>query len=299
MGDEVDGHRVDRSKADLLIRRPALLGAALVLAAAGTAQAGDDPDVGAGKCQVVRFCVDVNVPGHSGGENQQTGSQDSGGDSKLKCKYTKIDPEPPASAKEIWKGADPKKSDLYFYGCSDGALNNPDGFVVVPNGQQPQQQANPQELAQQAVDSMTLLGPDIDINPKPGGKGLVGMPVWMAVGQSQTTWGPNTATASAGGVTVTATAKVAKVVWSMGDGSSVTCTTPGTVYQKSFGLKKSPDCGHVYNQPSTDTSGGTYKVTATSTWVINWNGGGANGQLTEVRNSSVAVSIVESQAVNS
>lgn len=295
----MDGHRVDRSKADLLIRRPALLGAALVLAAAGTAQAGDDPDVGAGKCQVVRFCVDVNVPGHSGGENQQTGSQDSGGDSKLKCKYTKIDPEPPASAKELWKGADPKKSDLYFYGCSDGALNNPDGFVVVPNGQQPQQQANPQELAQQAVDSMTLLGPDIDINPKPGGKGLVGMPVWMAVGQSQTTWGPNTATASAGGVTVTATAKVAKVVWSMGDGSSVTCTTPGTVYQKSFGLKKSPDCGHVYNQPSTDTPGGTYKVTATSTWVINWNGGGANGQLTEVRNSSVAVTIVESQAVNS
>jgi len=295
----VDGHRVDRSKADLLIRRPALLGAALVLAAAGTAQAGDDPDVGAGKCQVVRFCVDVNVPGSSGGENQQTGSQDSGGDSKLKCKYTKIDPEPPASAKELWKGADPKKSDLYFYSCSDGGQNNPDGFVTVANGQQPQQQANPQELAQQAVDSMTLLGPDIDINPKPGGKGLVGMPVWMAVGQSQTTWGPNTASASAGGVTVTATAKVAKVVWSMGDGSSVTCTTPGTVYQKSFGLKKSPDCGHVYTQPSSDGSGGTYKVTATSTWVINWNGGGANGQLTEVRNSSVAVTIVESQAVNS
>jgi hypothetical protein len=298
VGDEVDGHRVDRSKADLLIRSPALVGAALVLAAAGTAQAADDPDVGAGKCQVVKFCVDVSVPGESGGDNQQAGSQNNGGDSKLKCKYTKIDPEPPASAKEIWKGADPKKSDLYFYGCSDGAMNNPDGFITVPNGQPPQQ-ANPQELAQQAVDSMTLLGPDININPKPGGKGLVGMPVWMAVDQSQTTWGPNTASASAGGVTVTATAKVAKVVWSMGDGSSVTCTTPGTVYQKSYGLKKSPNCGHVYTQPSTDTPGGTYKVTATSTWVINWNGGGANGQLTEVRNSSVAVTIVESQAVNS
>ncbi|KMS74306.1 ATP/GTP-binding protein [Streptomyces viridochromogenes] len=282
-----------------MIRRPALLGAALVLAAAGTAQAGDDPDVGAGECQVVKFCVDVSVPGQSGGENQQAGSQDSGGDSQLKCGYTKIDPEPPASAKELWKGADPKKSDLYFYSCSDGGQNNPDGFVVVPNGQQPQQQANPEELAQQAVDSMTLLGPDININPKPGGKGLVGMPVWMAVDESQTTWGPNTASASAGGVTVTATAKVSKVVWSMGDGNSVTCTNPGTVYQKSFGLKKSPDCGHVYTQPSSDVAGGRYKVTATSTWVINWQGGGANGQLTEVRNSSVAVTIVESQAVNS
>lgn len=293
----MDGHRVNRSNADLLIRRSALLGAALVLAAAGTAQADDGPDVGAGKCQVVRFCVDVKVPGKTGEEKQQTGSQDSGRDSKLKCKYTKIDPKPPANH-PAWKGADPKKSDLYFYGCSDGASNNPDGFVAVPKGQPPQQ-ANPQELAQQAVDSMTLLGPDININPKPGGKGLVGMPVWMAVDQSQTTWGPNTASASAGGVTVTATAKVAKVVWSMGDGSSVTCTTPGTVYQKSYGLKKSPDCGHMYTQPSTDTSGGTYKVTATSTWVINWNGGGANGQLTEVRNSTVNVTIVESQAVNS
>ncbi|MET9913869.1 ATP/GTP-binding protein [Streptomyces sp. NPDC006476] len=238
------------------------------------------------------------MPGAAGGTKQQAGTQ-GGGASKLKCKYTKIDPKPPASAKEIWKGADPKKNDLYFYSCSDGGLNNPEGFVAVTTGRQPQQQVNPQELAQRAVDSMALLGPRIDINPKPGGRGLVGMPVWMAVDPSQTTWGPNTATATAGGVTVTATAKVAKVVWSMGDGSSVTCTTPGTVYRTSFGLKRSPDCGYVYTQPSSDIAGGTYKVTATSTWVINWNGGGINGQLTEVRNSSVNVAIVESQAVNS
>ncbi|MFF4035995.1 ATP/GTP-binding protein [Streptomyces sviceus] len=241
----------------------------------------------------------MSTDGKSGGAKAQTGSQDSGGGSDLKCGYTKIDPKPPASAKELWKGADPKKNDLYFYSCSDGGQNNPDGFVVVPTGQQPQQQANPEELARQAVDSMTLLGPAIDINPKPGGRGLVGMPVWMAVDPSPTTWGPNTATASAGGVAVTATAKVSKIVWSMGDGSSVTCTTPGTAYSKSYGLRRSPDCGHVYTEPSAAVSGGTYKVTATSTWVIDWNGGGANGQLTEVRNSSVAVTIVESQAVNS
>ncbi|MET7693879.1 ATP/GTP-binding protein [Streptomyces sp. NPDC005483] len=283
----------------MLIRRSVLLGAALVLAAAGSAQAGDGPGVDAGKCQVVKFCVGVSTGGKAGGATPQTGSQDSSAASDLKCGYTKIAPEPPASAEELWKGADPAKNDLYFYSCSDGGQNNPDGFVVVPTGQQPQQQVNPQELAQQAVDSMTLLGPDININPKPGGRGLVGMPVWMAVGRSQTTWGPNTASASAGGVTVTATARVSKVVWSMGDGTSVTCTTPGTVYRTSYGLKRSPDCGHVYTQPSTNTSGGTYRVSATSTWVIDWNGGGANGQLTEVRTSSVAVTIVESQAVNS
>ncbi|MGW1562793.1 ATP/GTP-binding protein [Streptomyces sp. NPDC002144] len=296
----MDGHEVRRSRSVLLTRRLAVLTGALVFASTGVARAGDDPGgASAGNCHVVMFCVGASDGSENGGSRGQTGgAQSDASNSKTKCRYEKVDPKPPA-AWPGWKGADPKKNDAYFYGCTDGGQANPDGFVIVPAGQQPAPQVDPRVLAQRAVDSMTLLGPDININPKPGGKGLVGMPVWMAVNQSQTTWGPNTATATAGGVTVTATAKVAKVVWSMGDGSSVTCTTPGTVYQKSYGLKKSPDCGYVYTQPSTDTSGGTYKVTATSTWVINWNGDGINGQLTEVRNSSVNVAIVESQAVNS
>ncbi|MGW0825228.1 ATP/GTP-binding protein [Streptomyces sp. NPDC002845] len=299
MGDEVDGHKVDRSRSSLLTRRLAVLTGALVLASAGTAQADDDPDVDAGKCQVIKFCVGVGVDDTTDGSGGQAGGSQGGSDSKLECELTKVDPEPPANH-PAWNGADPKTNDLYFRSCSDGGQNNTDGFVVVRQDQ-PAPQVDPQDLAQQALDKMLLEGPDININPKPGGKGLVGMPVWMAVEQSQTTWGPNTASASAGGVTVTATAEVSQIVWAMGDGTSVTCTSPGTVYQKSYGLKKSPDCGHVYAQPSADAPGGTYKVTATSTWVIDWqvNGGGAAGQLTEVRNSSVAVTIVESQAVNS
>lgn len=271
---------------------------ALSLASAGIARAGDDPDIDVGACQVVEFCVGVGVDDGTDGSGGQAGGSHGGGSSDLNCGYTKIEPKP-AADHPAWQGKDPEKYDMYFRSCSDGGQDNPDGFVIVPTGEPPVPQADPEELAQRAVDSMTLLGPDINVNPKPGGKGLVGMPVWMAADQSPTTWGPNTASASAGGVTVTATAKVAKVVWVMGDSSSVTCTGPGTVYEKSYGLKESPDCGHVYTRPSVSLPGGTYKVTATSTWVINWQGGGANGQLTEVRDSSVAVSIVESQAVNS
>ncbi|HET6857471.1 MAG TPA: ATP/GTP-binding protein [Streptomyces sp.] len=294
----MDRYRINGSKTGLLTQRPAALGAALVLAAAGAAYAGE-PDVGGRPCQGVKYCVHVGVNGKTDGKNRQTGSRDSGGDSKQECKYTKVKKVPPADH-PAWKGADPKKNKLYFYAC-DGASNNLDGFIAVPDGQPPVPQVDPRELAQRAVDSMTLLGPDININPSPDGKGLVGMPVWMAVDRSPTTWGPNTASASAGGITVTATAKVSRIVWAMGDGSSVTCTAPGTPYQKVYGLKTSPDCGHVYNQPSTDAQGGRYKVTATSTWVIDWqvDGGGAAGQLTEIRSSSVAVTIVESQAVNS
>lgn len=269
----------------------------MVLTTVGTAHADDGPDVGAGGCQVIKFCVGVGVnddsPGDQGG-GQAGGAQDKGdSDSALKCDYVKIDPEPPALS-PAWKGADPKKNDLYFSSCTDGGLDNPDGFVVVPQGQPPQQ-VNPRELAQRAVDSMTLLGPDI-ASPRPAGTYTVGVPMWMWVSRSATTFGPNRASASAGGVRVTATAEVSKVVWQMGDGTSVTCHGPGTPYQASQGMSSSPTCGHVYSTTSA-ARGGKDRVTATSTWTIGWQGGGAAGQLIEVRQSSVQVAIGEVQVV--
>lgn len=298
MGDEVDGHEVDRSRAALLARRLAALTGALTLASAGVAHAGDDPDVGAGKCQVIKFCVNVGVGDETGGSGGQAGGSQGGSDSggsKMDCKYTKVDPKPPAEWPG-WKGADPKKNDLYFYGCTDGGQNNPDGFVVVPAGQPPVPQVDPRELAQRAVDSMTLLGPDI-ASPRAAGKYTVGVPMWMWVNQSPTTYGPNTASATAGGITVTATAKVTKIVWTMGDGASVTCNGPGTPYTSSDGMAQSPTCGHVYSKTSAGAQNGKFPVTATSTWTINWQGGGQAGQLTEVRQTNVQVAVGEVQVV--
>ncbi|MFJ5779265.1 ATP/GTP-binding protein [Streptomyces sp. NPDC093094] len=154
-------------------------------------------------------------------------------------------------------------------------------------------------LAQQAVDKMLLRGPDIGITPRPGGRGVVGMPVYLWTQTGPETYGPNTASASAGGMTVTATAKVKKIVWSMGDGQSVTCTTAGTPYKPAFGKQPSPDCGYRYRQPSTTTPSGMYHVTATSTWSIDWQAtGGQTGQLTEIRTSAVDITVAEVQVLN-
>ncbi|PWI05143.1 ATP/GTP-binding protein [Streptomyces sp. NWU339] len=155
---------------------------------------------------------------------------------------------------------------------------------------------DPAVLAQRAVDSMTLLGPDI-ASPRAAGKYTVGIPMWMWVNQSATTYGPNTASASAGGITVTATAKVSKIGWQMGDGASVTCNGPGTPYQASEGMAESPTCGHVYSKTSAGAQNGKFPVIATSTWTIDWQGGGAAGQLTEVRQTNVQVAIGEVQVV--
>lgn len=159
---------------------------------------------------------------------------------------------------------------------------------------------DPAQLAQEAVDKMLLRGPDIGITPKPGGKGVVGMPVYMWTETGAETYGPNTASASAGPVSVTATATVSKIVWNMGDGKSVTCTTAGTPYKPEYGKKPSPDCGHRYSVPSSTTDSGKFHVTATSTWTIDWQvtGGAQTGQLTEVRESAVDITVAEVQVLN-
>ncbi|WP_405914585.1 ATP/GTP-binding protein [Streptomyces sp. NBC_00728] len=213
----------------------------------------------------------------------------------MQCKYTKVTPKPPASH-PAWKGKDPKKNDLYLVECTDGGLDNPASFVVVPTGQNPVPQVDPRVLAQRAVDSMTLLGPDI-ASPRAAGKYSVGVPMWMWVSQSATTYGPNTASASAGGVTVTATAKVSKIVWSLGDGASVTCNGPGTPYTSSEGMAQSPTCGHLYSKTSAGAQSSKFPVSATSTWTITWQGGGQAGQLTEIRQTNVQVAVGEVQVV--
>lgn len=145
---------------------------------------------------------------------------------------------------------------------------------------------------------MLLTGPAI-ASPRIEGTYTVGVPLWLWVTPSATTWGPNTASASAGGVTVTATAKVSSISWRMGDGSTVTCSGPGTAYTAARGMSPSPDCGHLYRAPSSGQPGGKYEGTVTSTWTVDWavTGGGQSGQLTEVRESAFTVAVGELQVV--
>ncbi|MFE5029884.1 ATP/GTP-binding protein [Streptomyces sp. NPDC056656] len=154
-------------------------------------------------------------------------------------------------------------------------------------------------MAQQAVDKMKLSGPSV-ASPRAAGKYTVGVPLWLWVHKSPTTFGPNTATATAGGVTVTATAKVKQIVWRLGDGSTVTCAGPGTPYKATYGMKDSPSCGYRYTKTSADVPGAKFKLTATSTWVVDWQvagGGGETGQLNEIRQTQAQVAVGEVQVV--
>jgi len=195
------------------------------------------------------------------------------------CYIQALKPQPPAGDPG-WQGHQP--GDGAVYGCyqpqTDMAINiwaqnAPPGAGTGPT---------PREVAETAIKQMGLAAIDIGIAPNPGpdSVGLVGMPVWMwAKNPSDHTVGPITAAASAGGVTITATAKLLHVTWDMGDDNQVVCNTAGTPYQPSYGREKSPDCGYVYTKSSADQPGQSYTVTATSAWVITWTGAGQTGTI--------------------
>ncbi|WP_344098566.1 hypothetical protein [Nocardiopsis tropica] len=98
-------------------------------------------------------------------------------------------------------------------------------------------------------------------------------------------------TASAGSVSVTATATPDRVEWDMGDGSSVTCYTAGRPYTSGG----TSSCTHTYERAS--GSGPPYPITATVYWDISWSGGGASGGQTLTRSSESALGVGESQAI--
>lgn len=159
----------------------------------------------------------------------------------------------------------------------------------------------PREVAQLAVEEMNLRAIDIGIAPEPGegSIGIVGMPVWMwAADPGGSTVGPITRSASAGGITVTATAQIHRIVWDMGDGTVVRCTTAGTPYKAAYGWSTSPDCGHVYETSSSSKPGMKYTVTATSNWVITWSGAGQSGTIRlNGLTRSVAIAVGEAQVL--
>ena len=114
-------------------------------------------------------------------------------------------------------------------------------------------QVNPARLAREAVDSMNLVAPTVGAHPAARSAeavSLIGLPTWLWIDSAdEHSWGPITRTATAGGVTVTATAKVTKVVWDMGDGNTVSCTNKGTEWTAAKGTGDSPTCGYRYTPP--------------------------------------------------
>jgi hypothetical protein len=108
--------------------------------------------------------------------------------------------------------------------------------------------------------------------------------------------GPLTNTVAAGGVSVTATAVLSSVTWSLGEpkavseefapgaAATITCDGTGTPPPPDYDWKAQPPCGYMFHWRSLkERTGGTGKwpINATSNWTVTWaSNTGATGTIT-------------------
>ena len=187
----------------------------------------------------------------------------------------------------------------YVYQCAGQGVRDTlyRAPVWIADGQAPGAAPlpSPEELAEQARSQLRLPSPVIASSP--AGTQLVRLPTWLWLDRAM--WQPQSATASVPAVSVTATATPASVSWAMGDGSTVTCTGPGTPFPAHGDPQAaSPDCGHTYQRPSAGSPGERFPAAATVSWRITWSGAGASGTFPDMTTSAAAsFRVAEAQAL--
>jgi hypothetical protein len=259
------------------------------------------------------------TPGSSASDQSSSG-KGATSDKKRTCQFQgrQIDCDPPdpglwwSNDRQCWVGlADPQppKDDPVWEGNTDGVIlqcRRPGSGIGVtsslfwaPTPPPSPAGVNPAKLADRAVERMELRSPVIAMTPMdPAAPLLVGMDAWLWLADDgPASVGPITRTASADGVTVSATAEVSKVVWDMGDGQRVTCTGPGTPWTPSRGTGPSPTCGHRYVRPSIGQPGGTFPIRATAHWRVHWSGAGQSGVITFTLSGERALEVTELQVL--
>jgi hypothetical protein len=188
--------------------------------------------------------------------------------STLSCTYMHVDP---ASEALLGTGGPTPGHWAYPY-CTGGGYINPMGVIWIYDGKTPT--ASPPALAMQAVSQLQLPAAVVDTSPAASSL-TVNVPTWLWVDAAM--WHGLTATASAGPVSATATATPYEVIWDMGDGSRITCHSPGTPWNVNVPADDPSGCSYTYGQSSASQPNGTYTITTTVYWHVTWTAEGAPG----------------------
>lgn len=176
----------------------------------------------------------------------------------------------------------------------DGQSISVSGSYLIPEGGQ----VDPAQLAAEARRSIPIASPAINTSPEANRRLYVRVPSWFWVDPSW--WQPYTATATAGRVSSTVTARPVRAVWSAGDGGGTTCAGPGVVWRE--GMREDATyCRYTYYHSSAGEEGGTYTLTVTVEFEVAWtsNVGLAGGLAGVSRSASRPVEVGEIQAVES
>jgi hypothetical protein len=158
-------------------------------------------------------------------------------------------------------------------------------YRFVPNGTNalpaaPPPPPNPAVLAEEAYRELEIPQPSIGAGPDRT-KLAVNLWTWLWVDNP----GQLSVTVAAGGVSVTATATLSSVTWTLGEPATqsdtyqqgspatITCQGAGTPPPASYDWKAQPPCGYKFHWRSLKerTGGtGTWPITATTNWTVTW-----------------------------
>lgn len=266
-----------------------------------------DVDRQFGGCRIV--CDDVSTGGHPGGGagteprictfngDPITCDTAIGSWSSYASAWCRPAPVQPDFSDPIWRG----HTDGTVYECvrplRDG-IPDPNSLALwwLPTAPEA---PDPEDLARRLLASIEFQSPELGIFPRGDTMrtmGYVGWNAWLwAAPSSPLQWGPVTDSISEGGVTVTLTANVVRMVWDMGNGDTFACGmgTPWSSAATRGGRNiASPTCGYMYEED------GIYTVTGTSEWDVDWSGGGRSGTIPLTLSRDVEVIVGELQSVN-
>lgn len=155
----------------------------------------------------------------------------------------------------------------------------------------------PEEIAYAAVVRLPLDPPTPGVGPPPSinewKMAAVGYPLWLwAEGDLD----PATVSSTVYDLTVSLDARLEKVVFTMGDGETVTCTNLNRRWTRAVKPgTESPACGYRYREPSLPK--GDYTITAYTTWAVDWAVNGDSGMLPFYQTASTTLPVGELQVL--
>lgn len=157
---------------------------------------------------------------------------------------------------------------------------------------------SPADLLAEARRRITVPLPDPRLSPN--GEQIVNLPTWLWLDVAG--WEEQQATAAVPGLSVTVTAIPEVAVWSMGDGTEVTCAGPGAAFDPSLpSAAQVSDCQHSYTRSSARQEGLAFAASVTVRWRMSWTvvGGAGGGDLGTIDRTTVfPVPVAEVQTVN-
>ncbi len=162
----------------------------------------------------------------------------------------------------VWRG----HADGSIWMCALLVDSDPVVMFWLPPGAEPGL-ADPGVLAQQAMGLLPLQTANVHTAPKHPAHTYVGVENWLWVPDSQ--WTTLTKTVTAGGTSVTVTARPDRVVWDIGPATK-TCYVPGRAWHSGMTDAATTTCGYTYEVTSRSASNGAFALSATIQYQVDW-----------------------------